>query len=175
MEPMNLFVSPDLVKSAQEMSNPLLKVPDHAVSGRGDAKRWTERLVIQEASAEPVTNEKGEVTDRVALRLRFKVAPTSTDRTNVNRSTRASYLINLKAVDGTGERIMTDISLGRVHGLLRALNYSIGEAGFNLGDYFCPASPLINAEVNAVVMDKPDRNNPSERRQDIGNFTMVTD
>jgi hypothetical protein len=71
--------------------------------------------------------------------------------------------------------MMTEISLGRVQGLLRALGYVIPEEGFNLEEYFCPASPLINAEVNAVIMDHPDRNNPNERRQDIGNFTAVED
>jgi len=175
MQPMNLFVSPDLVKSSQEMNNPLLKTPENAVTGRNNTKRWTERLRIEEASAEPIMDDKGGETDRVALRLRFKVSAASVDRTNVGRSTKASYLINLKAADGTGDRIMTEISLGRVNALLRAVGFTIPDTGFNLEDYFTAASPLINHEVNAVIIDKPDRYDASVRRQDIGNFTIVED
>jgi hypothetical protein len=175
MQPINLFVSPALVKSSQEANNPLLKIPPHAVTGRKNSSRWNERLRVEEATVEQVLNDKGDPSDRTALRLRFRVSAASADNTNMGRTARASYLINLKAADGTGDRMMTDISLGRVNALLRAAGYTIPDEGFNLADYFCAASPLINVEVNAVIIDHPDRNDPNMRRQDIGNFTMVED
>ena len=175
MEPINLFISPALVKSAQEAGNPLLKIPEGATTGRNGSMRWAERLRIEDASVEQVMGNDGNPTDRVALRLRFRVSAASVDKTNLGRQTRASYPINLKAADGTGDRMMTNISLSRVNSLLRAAGFSIPEEGFNLGEFFCPASPLINVEVNSVIIDHADRNDPNQRRQDIGNFTMVED
>lgn len=175
MQPMKLFVSPDLVKSAQEMSNPLLKIPEDAVTARNGGKRWAERLRIEEAVAEEVMDDKGVSTGRVALRLRFKVSPGGSHSTNVNRTTRASYLVNLSASEGSGDRLMTDISLGRVNSLLRAAGFSTPDEGYDLSEFFCPASPLLNIEVNAVLMDRPDRHDPNIRRQDISNFTAVED
>lgn len=175
MNPVKLFVNPALVKSSQEVNNPLLKVPENAVPGRKNALRWTERLRVEEATVETITDEDGKPNGRHALRLRFKVSASSLDKTNLGRTTRASYLINLGAAEGTGDHMMTNISLGRVQALLRALGYSVSDQGFDLEEFFNPASPLINGEVNAVIVDHPDRNDPSTRRQDIGNFTMVED
>lgn len=174
MQPVKLFVSPDLVKSAQEMNNPNLKVPDEAIPGRNNTLRWAERLRVEEASNEPIV-ENDKLTGRVALRLRFKVSASGSSALNVNRTTKASYLVNLNAAEGTGDRLMTDISLSRVNALLRAAGFAVPAEGFDLGEYFCPGSPLLNIEVNAVIMDKPDRHNPETRRQDIGNFTAVAD
>lgn len=175
MQPINLFVSPKLAAAAQDSTSNLLTVPEEAATARGGARKWTERLQIMGATVEPILDNDGKSTARSAYRIRFKVAALS-PTPNVGRNTSASYLVNFSAPEGSGDHTMTTISLGRVFSMLRACGYEINlSEGFDLSPFFGQESPLRGLEVNAVLTDKLDRNDPTIRRQDIGQFTKTED
>jgi hypothetical protein len=167
MGPVDLFVSPDLVKEAQELSNPLLKVPDDAYRGKGDTRRWSERLQILGSSV-----EKEVETERWAFTIRFKVSALGNSQLNIGRNTRGRYLFNPTARGEDKDAFMSKITVNRLDALLRAVNWEYGDGAINYGRIFSdPDSGLVGLEVNAVLVDKPDHKDPSIRRQEVANFT----
>lgn len=167
---MNHRINPDLLRASQEFAGGLLAVPPTHKAGRGDSKRWAERLVIDAS-----TVEDGE--SMTTLTIKFRVSPASADTVNLNRRTSGRFNFNFSAAEGTGQYIMTAISVARVKALLAAVGSPVGEEGFSLEDFFgnTAASPVIGQEVNATVVDKPDRDDPAIRRQELTNFTAVED
>jgi hypothetical protein len=165
-------INPNLLKAAQEFSGGLLKVPDTAKAGRGGNFHWSERLVVE--SSEVKDGDNGMTT----LMVNFRVSPASQDITNVNRRTNARMNFNWTATEGSGQAVMTAISVARVKALLEALGNTIDSSeGFTLEDYFGPEATvyLKGMEVNARLTDKPDRDDPTVRRQEITGFTPVAD
>ncbi len=170
MEPISLVISPDLIKAAQELNSPLLKVPDDAFLGKKDTKRWPERLQIARTSCEKV-----EDSERYAFIVGFKVSAESPTPLNRGRNTRGYYLYNPKAGSNDKDAFMSKITISRLDSLLRASGFDFppGEP-VDYGNLFSdPDSPLLGREINAVMTDKPDNNDPNIRRQEIGSFSQV--
>lgn len=167
---MSYYISPSLVQAAQEISGGLLTVPEDATDGRGGAKRWSERLRIERS----FINEGDEGS---SVMVRFRVSPASIGSVNIGRSTVGRYNFDMDAAEGSGRHIMTAISLSRLMSLLGACGHKIDKRGFALDDFFGENAKnhLIDLEVNAVVMDKPDRKDPTIRRQEIVNFSTTED
>src|SRR5437773_2173536 len=146
MEPISLIISPELIKAAQELNSPLLKVPDDAFHGKGDSKRWPERLAITRVACEKV-----EESDRYAFQVGFKVSAESPTPVNRGRNTRGYYLYNPKANGDEKDAFMSKITLSRLDSLLRAVGYVFppGES-VDYGNLFSdPDSTLLGREVNA--------------------------
>lgn len=171
MEPTDFFISPDLLKQAQELNSNLLKVPDDAFIGKGDTKRWTERLQVTRSSV-----DKLEGSEARAFRVGFKVSALSDSPTNRGRNTSGYYSVNLKPADDK-EAFITKLNIARLDSLLRAVGFEFpnGEQ-INYGKIFSdPDSIILGAEVNATLVDKPDKHDPTMRRQEISRFTPVED
>ena len=171
MERISLFVSPELLKAAQDLNSSNLKVPDDAVIAKGDKKRWPEKLTVTKSSV-----EKLEGTDRYSFRIGFKVAADSPTVVNRGRNTTGSYLYNPKATsDDHPDSFMTRITLARLDSFLRAVGYELPtDERADFGAIFSdPECPFIGIEVNATLVDRPDDKDPEKkrRRQDIGSFT----
>ena len=164
----NLFISPELLNKVQEHSNPLLNVPSDAKPGRGDSYRWAEVLTISAVSIGSA--DKG----RTEVLVRFRVSMASPNVSNRGKSTRLRCLLNTAAAEGTGDHTMTIISLSNLRALVAAVagEEAISE-GLDLGMFFSDGSPLLNQDVITTVTDKPDRDDPSIRRQELGRFTSA--
>lgn len=172
MEPISLFISPELIKQAQELNNPLLKVPDDAFHGKKDTRRWPELLAIARTSCEKV-----EGSERYAFIVGFKVSAESANPLNRGRNTRGYYLYNPKATGDDKDAFMSKITISRLDSLLRAVGFEFtsGES-VDYGRLFSdPDSPLLGREVNAVISDRPDNQDPNIRRQEIGSFSKLED
>lgn len=165
----NFFINPDLLKKATESSNPLLNVPEDATAGRGNSYRWSELLTITSVSLQPA--DKG----RIAVEVRYKVSLASPNAVNRGKSTRSRFLLNLTASDGTGDYTMTVISVANIKSLIRAVDPEADlDSGLDLAAYFTEGnSPLINQDLVATITDKPDRDDPSIRRQEITRFISL--
>ena len=163
---MNMHISPALLAQVQERANPLLNVPDDAKMARGGARRWAELVVITGVSTGEV--DKG----RTEYLVNYRVSLASPNPANRGKSTRSRFLMNLKAPEGTGDNTMTMISLSNIISLLRAGVGEIDTAnGVDLGPFFdSQDSPLLGKEMIVTVSDKPDRDDPDIRRQEIGSF-----
>lgn len=170
---MSYHINPDLLKAAQEMSGGLLNIPPDAKLGRGDQKRWTERLIVEGSTLEPSDEGNG-----ATVSVRFRVSPAGVGSVNLNRTTSAFFRFDFDAKEGSGRYIMTTIAMSRVMALLKACGVEIDTTmGFDLGEFFGEAatSPLVSHEVNGLFVNKPDRDDPNTRRQEITNFTPVSD
>jgi hypothetical protein len=145
---------------------------DDAFHGKKDTKRWPERLSIARTSCEKV-----EGTDRYAFIVGFKVSAESPSPLNRGRNTRGYYLYNPKASGEDKDAFMSKITLSRLDSLLRAIGYEFGpRESPDFGALFSdPDSPLLGREVNAVLSDRPDNQDPTIRRQEIGSFSQVSD
>lgn len=165
---MNLFIDPKLLNKVQEQNNPLLNVPGDAAPGRNRSFRWPELLTISQVHHADV--EKG----RVELVVKYRVSLASPNPQNRGKSTRSRYLINMAAPAGSGEETMTMISLGNVHALIRAACPDVDlSTGIDLEYFFAEGSPLLNRDVVVTLVDKPDKDDPNIRRQEITRFTAV--
>jgi len=163
---MKLFIDPALLAKSQEQSNPLLNVPDDAKHGRNDSKRWAELVTITGVSTAPA--DKG----RTECIVRFRVSLASPNPANRGKNTRSRYLLNTAAPEGTGDFTMTMISVSNIVQLIRA---AVGEIdtteGLDVEAYFDEQqSPLLNKDIICTVTDKPDRDDPTVRRQELGSF-----
>ena len=166
----NLFISPELLSKVQEHGNPLLNVPSDAKPGRGDSYRWAELLTITSVSIGDA--DKG----RTEVNVRFRVSMASPNVSNRGKGTRLRCLLNTAATEGTGEHTMTIISLSNLRGIVAAV---LGEEyvaqGLDLEALFSgDGSLLLNQDVIATVTDKPDRDDASIRRQELGRFTSAS-
>lgn len=172
MERISLIVSPDLIKEAQALNSPLLRVPDDAFLAKKDSKRWPERLQIANSRVEKV-----EGTTRLAFVIGFKVSAESPTPINRGRNTRGYYLYNPKAKGEDKDAFMSRITLSRLDSLLRAAQVPIPtDEDFDIGELFSdPESPVLGREINAVITDRPDNQDPSIRRQEVGSFSVVED
>jgi hypothetical protein len=84
---------------------------------------------------------------------------------------------NPKAKGEDKDAFMSKITLSRLDALLRAIGFAFPAGdSVDYGRLFSdPDSPLLGREVNAVLTDKPDRNDPTIRRQEVGSFNAVED
>lgn len=162
---MNLFIDPKLLNKVQEQSNPLLNVPADAAPGRNRSFRWPELLTITEVHNAEV--DKG----RTELVVKYRVSLASPNAANRGKGHRGRYLINTAAPAGSGDETMTMISLSNVHNLIRAAVPGVDlTEGLDLEVFFGPGSPLLNQDVVATMVDKPDRDDPNIRRQEVQRF-----
>lgn len=166
---MSLFINPNLLQKVQEASNPLLNVPEEAKAGRGNTFRWTELVTITSVRQGPT--DKG----RQEVEVRFRVSLASENASNRGKSTRMRCLLNLQAAEGTGDFQMTIISLSNLRSLIRAAmpGFDVDTEGFDLETMFDVDSPLLNQDVLVQITDKPDRDDPTIRRQELSRFTGV--
>ena len=169
---MAYHINPDLLTASQEMAGGLLTVPPDARIGRGDQKRWTERLVYEGSEI-----FEGEQADNPTVRLNFRVSPAGVGSLNLNRRVSSRNNLDFNAQQGSGRYIMTAISLSRLTAFLRACGVEVPAGGFQLEEFFGPTSfkVLHGTEVMGLVTDKPDRDDKTIRRQEITNFVPVED
>lgn len=162
---MNYFIDPSLLAKAAESNNNLLNVPDDAARGRGDTYRWSEPVTI--TRVEMGEDDKG----RTAIRVNYRVSLMSNNVSNRGKSTSSRFLLRDKPTEGTGEYTMTIISLANIRSLVHAVVPSYDDAqGLDLEVFFGEQSPLLNKEIVCQVTDKPDRDDPKVRRQELGRF-----
>lgn len=163
-------INPDLLKAAQEFTSGNLEVPSDAKVGRNDQKRWSERLIIDATFLKEDDNG-------VSASVQFRVSPAGYGSINVNRRTFSRFNFDFEAEPGDNRHTMTAISTARMLALLKACGEDIEDNGFALDDFFGdrPKVILVGKEVNAVVVDKPDRDDKSVRRQEMTNFTATED
>jgi hypothetical protein len=163
---MNQYINPALLAQVQERSNPLLNVPDDAKMARGGARRWAELVSITAVASSEV--DKG----RTEYLVNYRVSLASPNPANRGKGTRSRFLTNTAAPEGTGDFTMTMISLSNVMGLIRACVGEIDTTnGLDLGIFFdSQQSPLLGKEIIVTVTDKPDRDDPEIRRQELGSF-----
>lgn len=171
MKPIDLYIDADLVKEAQELSNPLLKVPEDAAIGKGDTRRWAERLTVAETSVEVDENDE----TRYVFRVRFKVSALSPCKLNHGRSISLWARYAPKPANDK-EAFMTKLTINRLDSLLRAVGYQFepGER-VNYGRLFSESegNAIVGSDVMATVSDRPDNKDATVRRQEPSNFVAV--
>lgn len=162
---MKYFIDPALLAKAQESTNNLLNVPEDAARGRGDTYRWTEPVTI--SRVEMGEDDKG----RTFIKVGYRVSLMSNNVSNRGKSTSSRFLLRSDAPEGSGEYTMTIISLSNIRGLVHAVIPGYDDLqGLDLEVFFGDNSPLLNKEIVAQVTDKPDRDDPKTRRQELGRF-----
>lgn len=165
---MKLHINPDLLQKSTEQTSNLLIVPDDAAHGRNNTRRWAEIVTVSGVNMEDA--DKG----RTSVEVKFRVSMTSPNAANRGKATRARFLLNPNASEGSGDYTMTMISLSNIQQLLKSAFPDLDlSTGLDMDTFFGQSSPLLGMDVVATVVDKPDRDDPTVRRQELQRFTHL--